>query len=283
MSLPTRTVAACGAAALLLVVSACGNKDDADPSASGGSYQQGGPQDQQGAADNPMPGANGKVAAVDGSTAQVQGADGQVAVSWDASTTFTKDVDATLADVSVGSCVVVGPSGEPSSSSTPVTEVTAASVRITPRTDGSCGLGLRGPGGPGGTGSTGEGPQLNGTPPSDAPDGAQRPQIRAMAGAIGEVTAVSATGFTVDSVMPGSSDGDKTSVTVTVDGSTTYTTTAAGAGADVKVGVCLAATGTTDQTGAVTAKTVNLSQPVDGQCGGMVRFKSGDGADTKAS
>jgi hypothetical protein len=63
-----------------------------------------------------MPGANGKVAAVTDSTAQVQGMDGQVAVTWTGSTTFTKDVSATLADVEVGDCVLVGSTDQPSDS-----------------------------------------------------------------------------------------------------------------------------------------------------------------------
>lgn len=289
---PTRTVVAtCAAAALLLGAAACGNDGDGnDANPAGGTYQQGGgPQSAQGGPDGRMPGANGKVAAIDGDTAQVQGMDGQVAVTWTRSTTFTQDVDAALSDVKVGSCVAVAPQGDPSSSGTPAsapaTEVTAASVRITPKTDGSCGLGVRGPGGQSGTAG---GPQLDGTPPSDAPDGGERPRVRMIAGAVGEVTAVSATGFTVASVAPGAGDDAGTkaetrAVTVTVGAETTYTTTAAAAAADVEVGVCLAATGDTDQTGAVTAKTVMLSQPVDGQCGGPVRFRSGDGATTQGS
>jgi hypothetical protein len=278
---PARRLAvACGAVVLLLAASACGNADDKDATPRT-SQPDGGSQDQQGGptANGRMPGANGKVAAVDGSTAQVQGMEGQVAVTWNGSTTFTKEVSATLADVKVGSCVLVAPSGEPSSSATtPATEVVAASVRISAKTDGSCAAGVRAPGGPGGpagpAGGDG-GQQLDGAPPSDAPDGA-RPQVRTLGGAVGEVTAVSSTGFTVDSVLPGSED--KTAVTVTVGADTSYTTNVAGKASDVKVGVCVAASGQTDDTGAVTATTVAVSQPVDGACGGLVRFRSGDGA-----
>jgi hypothetical protein len=267
-----------GAAALLLALSACGNGNGDDDSPSGRTYEDG-PQNQQAGpgADGRMPGANGKVAAVADNTAQVQGMDGQVAVTWNGSTTFTKDVSATLADVTVGSCVLIAPSGDSTSSSTPATEVTADNVRITAKTNGSCGVGLRGPGGPNGPGGgeAGTGPELNGTPPSGAPDG-ERPKVRAIGGAIGEVTAVTSDGFTVDSVLPGSDD--KTAVAVTVGADTTYTKTATGAAADVKVGVCVAASGTTDDTGAVTATTIAVSQPVDGACGGPMRFTSDDGA-----
>jgi hypothetical protein len=285
--LARRVAAACGSVVLLLGAAACGsdgNENNTD--ATGQTAEQGGPKSQQqGGPDNRMPGANGKVAAVADSTAQVQGMDGQVAVTWTASTTFTKEVDAKLTDVAVGDCVLVASADQPSSSG-PATEVTATDVRITPKANGSCDLGMRGPGGQGGPGGqagpgTAEGPQLNGTPPEDAPQGGQRPQVRAMAGAVGEVTAVSATGFTVASVRPGSDA--TTAVAVTVDGDTTYTATAKGAASDVKVGACLAANGTTDATGAVTAKTVAVSQPRDGQCGGFVRFKAGDGASTQES
>lgn len=266
---PTRKLAAAwGVAILVLGASACG--DGNDENASGGTYQsRGGARDQRGGpgGDGRMPGANGKVAALDGSTAQVRGVEGQVAVSWSASTTFTKEVGAALSDVKVGSCVLVAASGEPTASSEPATAVTATSVRITAKTNGSCATGMRGPGGQAG------GAQLNGTPPSGAPGGGQRPQGRTFGGAVGEVAAVSATGFTVDSVLPGSDD--KTPVTVSVAAATKYSRTVSGAAADVKVGVCVAANGTTDDTGAVTATTIAVTQPVDGQCGGLMRFGSG--------
>jgi hypothetical protein len=90
------------------------------------------------------------------------------------------------------------------------------------------------------------------------------------------VTAVSATGFTVSATTPGSTT--KTTVAVTVSGTTTYTTTATGAASDVKVGVCVQANGTSDDTGAVAATRIAVSPAVDGQCGGfMVRSGSPNG------
>jgi hypothetical protein len=274
--LARRVAAACGSVVLLLGLGACGSdpKNDANGATGGDGPQtqrQSGPQDR-------MPGANGKVAAVAGSTAQVQGMDGQVAVTWTGSTTFTKEVAASLADVEVGDCVLVGSADQAASGSTPATKVAAQSVRIMPKTNGSCTAGMRGPAGPAGSGA---GPQLDGTPPEGAPSGGTRPPVRAFGGAVGEVSAVSGSGFTVASTRPGSDA--TTPVTVTVDGSTTYTTTAKGSAADVKIGVCVAANGTTDDTGAVTARTVAVSQPKDGQCGGIVRFQSADGSSSKAS
>jgi hypothetical protein len=263
-----KVVAACAAAFLLFGATACGGADDKN--ATGRTGDQGGPQNQQqNGSGGQFPGANGKVAAVDGRTAQVQGADGQVAVSWTDATTFTKEVSAKLSDIKVGDCVAVG-SDDTSSGSTPSTAVTATTVRVIAKNNGSCAPAMRGPGGQDG------GPQTYGGPPPGSGGSGQGPQMR-MGGAIGEVTAVSATGFTVDSVMPGSNSSGTTSVAVTVGSSTTYTTTAKGSGSDVKVGICVAADGTTDDTGAVTAKTIAVSQPQDGQCGGFMRFRPDGG------
>lgn len=267
----TRTLAAASGATLLLIgAAACGSTGAGatanGPTSEGG--QQGGPANQRAGA---MPGAVGKVAAVADHTAQIQGMQGQVAVSWTTATTFTKEVAASLADVKVGTCVLVLPVGQGtgtgSSSSGVPTAVTASSVRISEPTDGTCSPVL----GPDGAG----GPQLQGTPPSGAPQGGPRPQVRGLGGAMGKVTAVSGSGFTVSSVVPGSTAA--TTVTVTVGAATTYTTTAKGAPADVKVGVCVQAQGTADDTGAVTATRIAVSTPQDGQCGGFARMRSGDG------
>lgn len=275
-----RIGAACGAAVLLLGVSACGSDDAAD-GATGQVDDSSGSADGQGSQDGPagrMPGANGKVAAVDGSTAQVQSQqDGQVAVTWNGSTTFTRQVDATLSDVEVGSCVLVAPAALPAAGDadppTEVpTEVAAGSVRITPKADDSCSAGMAGPGGPAGLPDGVE-------PPTDAPpgaDGGGAPmQVRGALGAMGEVTAVSATGFTVASARPGTDA--TTSVTVTVDQDTTYSTTAAASASDVEVGVCVQASGTSDDTGALTATRIAVSPPQDGECGGPVMFRAGEG------
>ena len=271
-----RTLAAAGGATVLLLgAAACGSDGNATPkNATGQTGEQGGggPQNQQGGPDGKVPGAVGKVAAVDGTTAQVQGMDGQVAVTWTAGTAFTKQVGAALSDVKVGDCVLVASADEGSGTNGPATAVTADTVRISAPANGSCAPTMRGPGG-------GPGPQLKGTPPSGGPEGGARPQIRGMGGAIGTVTAVSATGFTVASALPtasGSSSGT-TTVTVTVDGGTTYSTMATGAATDVKVGVCVQADGSTDDTGAVTATSIAVTPAQDGQCGGLGRIRTADG------
>jgi len=254
-----RIATACGAVVLLVAASACGSKSNDTSNASTSTSDSGSQTSQQGQ----FPGANGKIAALDGSTAQVQSQqNGQVAVTWNASTTFTKEVAASLSQVKVGDCVVATPSQSDSSSSTDTTKVTAANVRISTATGGTCTGGFGGPGG-------GQGPSFNGTPPSgaptSAPSGAPR-QFRGSFGAVGKVTAVSGSGFTVSSTRPGSDTA--TTVAVNTTSATKYTTNAKATASDVKVGGCMSAQGTTDDTGAVTAKTVALSAAVDGQCGG---------------
>jgi len=101
-------------------------------------------------------------------------------------------------------------------------------------------------------------------------------------GAFGKVTAVSSSGFTVASTMPsfgaGASAGATTDVAVMVDAGTTYTTTKSVTAGALKVGRCATATGSTDDTGAVSAQRISLSQPVDGQCTGGFGGGSAGGA-----
>lgn len=268
---------ALGAAVLLLGAVGCGTAgngaDAAGQTGPAGTQGEDGPQGFDGGAGQ-MPGVVGKVAAVADRTAQVQGVQGQVAVTWTATTSFTRQVGAALSDVKVGDCVFVASSGEGTSASASPTAVSASSVRIIRPTNGSCTPAVRGPAGQ-------QGPQLQGAPPSGAPQGGERRPLRGFGGVIGQVTAVTASGFTVTASSPDSDQ--KTSVKVTVDEATTYTTTAKGSAADVRVGVCVQAEGTADATGAVTATRVAVSQPEDGQCGGFARARTSAGTGAQAS
>ena len=109
MNLSRVTLATASSVLVLAMLSACGSDTATDSSGSAapaGQEGQSGQPGQPGGAG--MPGTFGKVAAKTGKTAQVQSQmSGQVAVSWTNDTTFTQEVDATLADVAVGSCVVV--------------------------------------------------------------------------------------------------------------------------------------------------------------------------------
>lgn len=289
----TRQMLALGGAGLLLFgATACGSGSNSPQAQSypGSGTQNQGSQNQNGQAQGRFPGANGQVAAVSGSTAQVQSQlSGQVAVTWTGSTSFTKQVSTTLAAVRTGVCVMVEPTSASASSASPgamPTTVTAAHVRITAKTNGSCTPTFRG----GGTGPQTQGNGAQGLPPGGAaPEGGTVPgggtgrtQFRGF-GAFGEVTAVSGTGFTVATTVPNGSSTSTTRVTVTVAKSTTYTTTAKGSATDVKVGVCLRAEGTTDNTGAVTARTIAVSPSTGGQCGMVFSRNVAPGAGTQVS
>lgn len=278
--LARRIAAACGTGVLLVGAAGCGSSSPQPASAGTNTY---GGTGQQGATSGQFPGADGKVAAVTGSTAQVQSQqNGQVAVTWTSSTRFTQQVSVKLAAVKVGDCVVAMPAVSSSGSSTtptaPATAITAASVRITAPVNGSCTPTLRGGSGtvtggggfgggnPPAGGESGNGPQFNGTPPS----GTGRGQFRFGGfGAFGKVTALKANGFTVSETRPAAAGATATptSVDVTTTAATTFTTTAAATASDVKVGVCVRAQGKTDDTGAITAATVAVSEPVNGVCG----------------
>lgn len=262
---PARPTLAVAAAALLIAtLTACGG-DDA--SASGAADPSGTTSEQPGTAQSAgpgdLPGASGEIAAISGKTLQVQSADsGQVAVSWTAKTAFTEQVKAALADVTVGSCVIVESDDAQTDAATDETEpVAATAVRITEATEDGCG-GFDGSGGGPQQGSAGERPE--GAPsdlPSDLPSDAR---VR-MGGTVGEVVAVAADGFTVSATRPG--EDQATSVEVTVDHGTAYTRMADSDASALKVGRCAGATGETDSTGAVTADRISVTDPVDGECG----------------
>jgi hypothetical protein len=263
------------AVALATLLCSCGSKDPAaqatdpaDVAASNGAQTYGGPG--AGPSGGPqLPGAFGEIAAVQGKTLQVQNAQsGQVAVTWTAKTEITQQVAAARADVAVGSCVMAGSDTPATDASSDADPVNATTVRISQPVDGSC---------DGGFGSRADAPtgapsgMPSGAPPSGAPSGAPSggpgggPRVFG-GGAVGEVTAVSADGFTLESTLPGSTDAR--TVTVTVSADTTYSTDAKADGSALKVGRCVQASGDADSTGAITASRIGVSDPVDGQCGG---------------
>ena len=274
MKLIRVTLATASSVLLLAALAACGGDDATGAATEGGqaaARQQQGGQQGEGPGGGRMPGASGTVAAISGKTLQVQNQQsGQVAVTWTATTAFTQQVDATLADVIVGSCVAVSSEGTTDEGD----PVAATSVRITVATDDGCTGGFGG--GPGG-GGPGGGERPEGAPtdlPSDLPT--DRPSDRpgrSGGGTFGEVTAVSADGFTVSSARPG--EDDKTTVDVTVSGDTTYTTNAEADSSALQVGKCVNATGDTDDTGAVTAERISVSDAVDGQCTGGFVIRNG--------
>lgn len=289
--LPLATVAV----ATLIGLSACGSSSTASEQSATGTLpgSQSTSQGQgQFAGHGPFPGASGRVAEVDGTTLQVQGQSSQVAVTYTGATRITAQVKAGKADVKVGSCVMVMPvrtgSGTPgvgSPSTAPTGPIAAGEVRITVATGGSCTGGVGGgfgghfrsgerpsgaPSGVPNRGGSYGGDSGSGPLPSGAPG---RGRGFGGFGAFGKVTAVSGHGFTVASTTfdraSGASPRPTTqSVQITVSSATTYTTTRKATGAALKVGVCVTATGKADDTGAVSATMIQVSQPTDGSCTG---------------
>ncbi|GHF86904.1 hypothetical protein FHX82_004531 [Amycolatopsis bartoniae] len=224
--------------ALALTLAACGSSDSGTTAAAPAGQTQ-----ASGAAGaNRGPAASGTVAQVGGSTIEVQNqTDGQVTVNFSGSTTFTDRVAATLADVTTGSCVVVNGTGTP---------VAAKSVQISAPVNGACNGGFGGGGG--------MRPQNGSGSAAPRPSGTNNPGRGGFGGAFGKVTAVSGTGFTVE--QDNRQTGATTSVQVTVDATTTYTKSQSADASALKVGECVTATGKADDTGAVTAQTISISQ-----------------------
>lgn len=245
--------------ALVLALAACG-------SSSGGSAAPASqpPSAARGARGGPA--ASGTIAAVEASDIQVQNpSNGQVTVKFSGSTMFTQRGTATLAEVTTGSCVVVTGTG---------TSLVARAVEISAADANGCGLGAGAPGG-GARPQNGNG---NGAPPSRpsrAPASGAPNQARPT---VGKVTAVTSTGFTVQE--DNRQTGATSDVQVAVDSGTTYGKTTPADASALKVGECVAATGQTDDTGAVTARTIAISQAGPNGCvvGGAGGRPRGNGA-----
>jgi len=228
------------------------------------------PQDGQGR----MPGASGLIAEVKDKTAYVQGSDGQTAVTWTGNTTFTQEVTGATSDIAVGSCVVaMGEAGDDG-------VIAAAAVTISEAVNGECAQGF------GGMGSGGGFPG-GGTPPSGIPEGGmpsgrpsgmpedgERPSGGPGGGlggfAVGLVNAVDGDKIIVEGAGFGQ-DAEATTSSVTLGSSTVVTTTADASADVVEAGLCVTAMGEVDDVGAVTADTMQLSEPMDGQCRGGSR------------
>lgn len=256
-----RTTLALAGGALALTLAACGSGES--PAQSAGSAPNSGAPSS--GANQRGPAASGTIAQLTGQSMEVQNpSSGQVTVNFSNTTTFTNRVTAALSDVTTGSCVVVQGTGTP---------LAAKSVEISaPDANGSC------------TGGFGGGmrPQNGGQSRAPRPSGSPRPSGAngpGRGGAFGKVTAVSPTGFTVE--QDNRQSGATSSTPVTVDSTTTYTKTATADANALKVGECVSATGQADDTGAVAAKTIMISQPGPNGCqtfgGGRGRNGAGNG------
>ncbi|WP_315096433.1 DUF5666 domain-containing protein [uncultured Cellulomonas sp.] len=264
MATPRRLPALAAACVLVLAGCSAGTSEAAAPATTAAPQERSGGDQPPGGGG----GASGEIASVSGSVMQVRSTDAQTAVTWTDATTFSATVAGTLADVTVGSCVVA--MSEVTSDDTS-SAVEATSILLTqPADDGTCTGGFGG-GGPGGgdrpDGAPTDLPSMqapDGAPtdlPSGAPDGARM----LGGGASGTVTAIDGSTLTVGTT------GDATSRTVTVTDATTYTTTVTADASAIVVGQCASARGDADDSGEVTATSITISAPTDGECSaGMV-------------
>lgn len=253
------TVAACGGGGS--TTSAPGGNGTASPAATGARQGQ------------RAPGASGLLAAISGQTLQVQGTTTQTAVTYTAATTITQTVPATAAAVHVGLCAQVrgpAPAGATSAPpSSPPAVVAATAVILSPAVNGHCTAGFAGGRGAGAD-PNGSARQSPGPRPSRSAGalGRRRPFG---GGAMGEITAVNAAGFTINSARPngGATPSSATAlVTVTTAASTTYDLQQVATAAALKVGLCVTARGAADSVGAITATSLALRPAVSGTCTG---------------
>lgn len=286
-----RAALALPAVGLVLALAACARGGTADTPAD--AQTAAGPQTQR--IDDPGR-VVGEIVALDAALLQVRATDEQTAVTWDDTTTFTQTVAGTLADVTVGSCVlaIAAPSadGDGDEASSDADEPLAATtVTITAAdADGTCAGpgGAGGPGGPGGGAPGGMPTDLptdlpSGGPPLDGerPDGAPTdlpsggPQTRVLGGVVsGQVTAVSGETITV-SVRSGDSAATDEPVDreVVVSAGTTVARTVDADASALAVGRCASVRGEADDSGKVAATSVQVSDPSDDGCsagpGGM--------------
>jgi len=269
LSLALRPLVACAALALL---TGCGSDDRAAPGPSSAASSA---ADAPGAADGGgprqvrMPGTFGEIADVDGDVLQVRNRmTGQVAVTVTGETTVTAQAAAALADVTPGACVVVrgadtDAGASPRSSAAAITEVRAASVAVSPAGADGCADG------PGGAAPGGEGRRLSELPSDRASDGSGVPgngtgdgpgDVRRIGlGTAGQVSSVSESGFVIA--------GPNGDVTVTVGSDTAYTRQVPADASALTVGRCVRVDGDADDTGAVTAASIQVSDKVNDQCG----------------
>jgi len=265
---PTVLALAAGVPVALLLLAGCGGGSSTSDSAAAAPAPTPSAAASPGGAGSPAgrgrgPAAFGQIAAVTGTTLQVQNTQSQTAVTWSASTAFTKTVPAALA---VGDCVTA--TGTPGTGSA----LTATSVRVL-STGGDC------------TPARNGGPRAPNRTPRPRPSGSFSPPARApgaggqnFATAFGKVTAVSGSTVTVAGRLltggrfraTGTPAATPTTgpVTVTLGSSASVLRTVKATGADAKVGLCAVATGKTDSTGTVAATAVALSTKGPNGCTG---------------
>ena len=166
---------------------------------------------------------------INGQTLILTGASGDITVTFSGTTTFTRTSAAVLADIVPGLCVVA--TGQKDSAGV----LTAATVRLSPKSSTGCGAGQFGP--------------------NPSPGASTRPTPSgqpAMAFVNGEVTAATGTSITVLSAAGGSQ-------TITVPTTATVSRMSSASTTDLRTGECLRANGARDSAGTVAATSIAIT------------------------
>jgi len=240
-----------------LLIAACGSTATG-VSTSPGSGQTGGPQ---GAGRR---GTAGELAKIDNNTLILNTQAGDITVQITPTTPVQKTSTGTVADIASGSCIVAVSQKDASGA------LTAQTVRVSSKQNGTCTFGRPGGGGPSGPG--------NGRPAdgSKASPGAQAPGRNSnVVFAAGEVTAVNGTAVSVQPAAGGAAQ------TITVPTTVRVSRAAPAAISDLAVGQCVQAGGSKDSSGTVKATNLNIVPPGPAGCftgGGLGGRRGGNGA-----
>ena len=289
-------VAACGGGAS----GSGGSTSSTSPSSAGSSAAGSGTG--SGAGFGGGPAASGVIAAVQPGNIEVQSSTaGQLTVDFTSTTRITQTVAASLADITVGSCIVAIDAVTTGSSASTSTAASPTTITVDPAVNGSC-TRTGGGGGFGGTRPSGfptDRPSGSRSFPTNRPSGSGFSRGNfASAITSGKVTAVSGATITVAAVnfaRPSASASvsaspTTTTKTITVGSSTKITKTAAVTSAALKVGLCASAQGSTDTSGTVAATSIALTSPdSNGSCettgfgGRFGGFGGGSGAGVTGS
>jgi hypothetical protein len=200
-------LAACGGAATA-------NNSSASPTPARGAQARGG--------------AAGQLVQINGETLILTGASGDITVTFTTATTFSRTSTAVLADIVPGLCLIA--TGQKDAAGT----LTAATVRLSPKSATGCGGGQFGP------------PNA-GASPRPTPSG--QPAMPAVSG---EVTAAAGTSITVLTAASGTQ-------TITVPTVATVTKNSSASVTDLRVGECLRANGPADAAGLVQATSIAIT------------------------
>ena len=223
-----RLVITASGATMLLALAACGSGSAAGSSGSSASSNASGSANGRGFLRN---GAAGELVQINGMTLILNTQSGDVTVVYSDTTQILKTSTGTVADVVPGKCIVA--SGQKDATGA----VTASTVRLIDKVNGSCSLG--------------NGPNPNGTPNPNRslnPNFTPNPNLALIAG---EVAGVNGTAVTV-------TDRTGASHTMTVPTTVRVSKTSAASASDLSVGNCILANGSKDQAGKVTARTLAI-------------------------